>query len=132
MSDSGRSDVIVGLRKHGGAVAVARRMGCVINGGFEDEGEVVGAVQAFMEQQVLWCLLIPVIRVHVLYQGLDKVPTRKQLVEAGRRDLCNAVVRRVGGFRRLARLVQEGRDGALLEACWKASSVSSRVLIHDA
>lgn len=50
----GRSDLIVGLRKHGGAVSVARRLGLVINGGFEDEKEVLRVIQDFMKYQVCW------------------------------------------------------------------------------
>lgn len=50
-------------------------------------------------------------------------------MDAGRRDLCNAVVRLVGGFRRLAQLMaDEDAQGAevnpsrLLEACWNVSA----------
>lgn len=107
-------------------MAVARRMGLVINGSFQDEEQVLDAVREFMAMQVWrvcrgWCAMV-----FSAAQGMDKVPTRKQLMEAGRRDLCNAVVRQVGGFRRLSRLVGNGgaprQDGALLEACWNATA----------
>ncbi len=47
-------------------------------------------------------------RAHIIHHPqsiTDAVPTRKQLLAAGRRDLSNAIVRVVGGYRRMAALL---------------------------
>lgn len=118
----GRTDLIGGIRQHGGSLAVARRLGWAVrHGRLPSEAAVVQQLLAFAEaaRRASGGPVGP-------RPALLPMPTLRQLEEGGRADLAGAVMR-LGGVQAFAALLEaEPLRGGLQARAAPAPQLGSR------
>lgn len=111
---AGRGDLLRAIREHGGIAAVGKKLGVKVRRGSGwDEAKILQELRSFAANSISKAKIsppvLPSISASVETAESEILPTKEQLIAAGRRDLA-AAVNKLGGFHYFRELYQSTRS----------------------